>query len=73
MGLCNHLCDAEEQMRRLLAMINDHLKVHDPEEEAYDSLLAVAYHMNQALRELSFLLDQAEEAGEGPSEEEVGH
>ena len=73
MGLCNHLCDAEEQMRSLLSVINDHLKLHDTEEEAYDYLLAVAYHINEALRELGFLLDQAEEAGEDNPEEEIGH
>ena len=42
MGLCNHLCDAEEQMRGLLSMINEHLKLHDTEEDAYGSLLAAA-------------------------------
>lgn len=73
MGLCNHLCDAEEQMRSLLSVINDHLKLHDTEEEAYGSLLAVAYHMSEALRELSFILDQAEEAVEDNPEEEIGH
>ena len=51
MGLCNHLCDAEEQMRGLLSMINEHLKLHDTEEDAYGSLLAAAYHTNEALRE----------------------
>ena len=73
MGLCNHLCDAEEQMRSLLSTINDHLKLHDTEEDAYGSLLAVAYHTNEALRELSFLLDQAEETVEDHPEGEVGH
>jgi hypothetical protein len=73
MGLCEHLYDAEEQMRSLLSMVNDHLKLHDTEEIAYGSLLAVAYHMNEALRELSFLLDQAEGAIEENSEEEIGH
>jgi hypothetical protein len=73
MGPCDHLYDAEEQMRSLLSVINDHLKLHDTDEEAYGSLLAVAYHMNEALRELSFLLDQAEEAVEDSPEEEVGH
>jgi hypothetical protein len=60
-------------MRSLLSVINDHLKLHDTEEEAYGSLLAVAHHINEALRELSFLLDQAEEAGEDNPEEEIGH
>ena len=73
MGLCNHLCDAEEQMRSLLSTINDHLKLHDTEEDAYGSLLAVAYHTNEALRELSFLLDQAEETADGNPGEEIGH
>jgi hypothetical protein len=73
MGLCDHLCDAEEQMRSLLSVLNDHLKLHSTEEEAYGSLLAAAYHMNEALRELSFLLDQAEEAGPDGPEEEIGH
>lgn len=73
MGLCNHLCDAEEQMRSLLSVVNDHLKLHNTEEEAYGSLLAVAHHINEALRELSFLLDQAEEVGEDYPEEEIGH
>ena len=57
----------------LLSMINDHLKLHDTEEDAYGSLLAVAYHTNEALRELSFLLDQAEETADGNPGEEIGH
>ncbi|MCE2484715.1 MAG: hypothetical protein J4F42_04335 [Desulfurellaceae bacterium] len=72
MASCEHLWSAEEQMRDLLRMINDHLKQYDPDEDAYGSLLAVAHHVNEAFRELSYLLDQAEEAEE-PFEKEVGH
>jgi hypothetical protein len=73
MASCDHLCNAEEQLRDLLAVINDHLKLHDPDEEAYGSLLAVAYHVNEALHELSFLLDQAEEADAENPPKEIGH
>jgi hypothetical protein len=72
MASCEHLCTAEEQMRGLLRTINDHLKLHDPDEEAYSSLLAIAHHVNEALRELSYLLDQAEEVDES-FEKEIGH
>ena len=51
MASCDHLCSTEEQMRDLLAVVNDHLKLHDTDEEAYGSLLAVAYHLNEALHE----------------------
>ena len=72
MASCEHLCTAEEQMRDLLRTVNDHLKLHDPDEEAYSSLLAIAHHVNEALRELSYLLDQAEEVDES-FEKEIGH
>src|SRR5262249_29851669 len=42
MASCDHLCNAEEQLRELLGTINDHLKLHETDEEAYGSLLAVA-------------------------------
>lgn len=72
MASCEHLWSAEEQMRDLLRMVNEHLKQYDPDEDAYGSLLAVAHHVNEACRELSYLLNQAEEA-EDPFEKEVGH
>jgi len=73
MASCDHLCSTEEQMRDLLAVVNDHLKLHDTDEEAYGSLLAVAYHLNEALHELSYLLDQAEEADADNPQKEIGH
>jgi hypothetical protein len=73
MASCDHLCNAEEQLRELLTTINDHLKLHEVEEEAYGSLLTVAYHVNEALRELSYLLDQAEEADNEVVQKEIGH
>ena len=73
MASCDHLCNVEEQLRELLAVVNDHLKQHEPEEEAYGSLLAVAYHVSEALHELSFLLDQAEEEDATHAPKEVGH
>ncbi|MGH8006537.1 MAG: hypothetical protein ACREQ3_05965 [Candidatus Binatia bacterium] len=73
MASCEHLCNTEEQLRDLLAVINDHLKLYNTEEEAYGSLLAVAYHMNEALHELSYLLDQAEEADTEIPQKEIGH
>lgn len=73
MASCDHLCNAEEQLRDLLNIINDHLKLHEVEEEAYGSLLTVAYHINEALRELSYLLDQAEEVDTEAIQKEIGH
>jgi hypothetical protein len=73
MASCDHLCNSEEQLRELLGTINDHLKLHDIDEEAYSSLLAVAFHVNEALRELSYLLDQAEEADAENHQKEIGH
>jgi len=73
MASCDHLCNAEEQLRELLGTINDHLKLHEVDEDAYGSLLAVAYHVSEALRELSYLLDQAEEAEVENHQKEVGH
>jgi hypothetical protein len=73
MASCDHLCNTEEQLRDLLAVVNDHLKLHEPDEEAYGSLLAVAYHINEALHELSYLLDQAEEAEVENPQKEIGH
>jgi len=73
MASCDHLCNVEEQLRELLTVVNDHLKLHEPEEEAYGSLLAVAYHVNEALHELSFLLDQAEDEDGVHPPKEVGH
>jgi hypothetical protein len=73
MASCDHLCNTEEQLRELLGTINDHLKLHDIDEEAYSSLLAVAFHINEALRELSYLLDQAEEADVENHQKEIGH
>ena len=73
MASCDHLCNAEEQMRDLLGVINDHLKLHDTDEEAYGSLLTVAYHINEGLRELSYLLDQAEDSDGETLQKEVGH
>jgi hypothetical protein len=73
MASCDHLCNAEEQLRELLAVVNDHLKLHDPDEDAYGSLLAVAYHVNEALHELGYLLDQAEEAELENPPKEIGH
>jgi hypothetical protein len=70
---CDHLCNAEEQLRELLGIVNDHLKLHDTDEEAYGSLLAVAYHINEALHELGYLLDQAEEGDAATPTKEVGH
>ncbi len=73
MASCDHLCNAEEQLRELLGTINDHLKLHETDEEAYGSLLAVAYHISEALRELGYLLDQAEEADAENHQKEIGH
>jgi hypothetical protein len=73
MASCDHLCNTEEQLRDLLGVINDHLKLHDTDEEAYSSLLAVAFHINEALHELSYLLDQAEEVDVENTQKEVGH
>jgi hypothetical protein len=73
MASCDHLCNTEEQLRELLAVVNDHLKLHEPDEDAYSSLLAVAFHVNEALHELSYLLDQAEEAEDAHAQKEVGH
>jgi hypothetical protein len=73
MASCDHLCNAEEQLRDLLSMVNDHLKLHEVEEEAYGSLLTVAFHLNEALRELSYLLDQAEEVENEAAQKEIGH
>jgi len=73
MASCDHLCNAEEQLRDLLSVINDHLKLHDTDEDAYSSLLAVAFHVNEALHELSYLLDQAEEVDAENPQKEVGH
>lgn len=73
MASCDHLCNTEEQLRELLAVVNDHLKLHDTDEDAYSSLLAVAFHVNEALHELSYLLDQAEEAEDAHPQKEVGH
>ena len=73
MASCDHLCNSEEQLRELLGTINDHLKLHDIDEEVYSSLLAVAFHINEALCELSYLLDQAEEADVENHQKEVGH
>jgi hypothetical protein len=73
MASCDHLCNAEEQLRELLAVVNDHLKLHDTDEDAYGSLLAVAYHINEALHELGYLLDQAEEAELENPQKEIGH
>ena len=46
MASCEHLVHAEEQMRDLLCVINDHLKLYDPDEDTYGSLLSVAHHIN---------------------------
>ena len=73
MASCEHLVHAEEQMRDLLGVINEHLKLYDPNENTYGSLLSVAHHVNEGLRELGYLLDQAEEAGSQGLVEEVGH
>ena len=73
MASCDHLCNTEEQLRDLLTVINDHLKLHDTDEEAYSSLLAVAFHVNEALHELSYLLDQVEDAEAENPQKEVGH
>ena len=73
MAPCEHLIHAEEQMRELLCVINDHLKLYDPDEDTYGSLLSVAYHMNEGLRELGYLLDQAEETSSSGIVKEVGH
>ena len=51
MDSCEHLTHAEEQMRDLLRVINDHLKLYEPEEDAYGSLLSVAHHLTEGLRE----------------------
>lgn len=72
MASCEHLWSAEEKTRDLLRMVNDHLKLYDPDEDAYGSLLAVAHHLNEAFRELNYLLDQAEETEEH-FEKEIGH
>jgi len=73
MASCDHLCNSEEQLRELLGTVNDHLKLHEIDEEAYSSLLAVAFHINEALRELSYLLDQAEETDVENHQKEIGH
>ena len=70
---CEHLTQAEEQMRDLLHVINDHLRLYEPEEDAYGSLLSVAHHLNEGLRELIYLLDQTDEAGVQGFVKEVGH
>ncbi len=70
---CEHLIHAEERMRELLCVINDHLKLYDPDEAPYGSLLSVAHHMNEGLRELGYLLDQAEGNGSQGVVKEVGH
>lgn len=73
MASCDHLCNTEEQLRELLGIINDHLKMHEPDEEAYGSLLAVAFHLNEALHELGYLLDQSEEGEAATPPKEIGH
>ena len=73
MASCDHLCNVEEQLRELLGVVNDHLKLHEPEEDAYGSLLAIAFHVNEALHELGYLLDQADEADVVNPPKEVGH
>ena len=73
MASCEHLVHAEEQMRDLLHVVNDHLKLYDPDEDAYSSLLSVAHHVNEGLRELGYLLDQAEESGTRGLVKEIGH
>ncbi len=73
MASCEHLTHAEEQMRDLLRIINDHLRSYEPEEDAYGSLLSVAHHLNEGLRELIYLLDQTDESGVQSSVKEVGH
>jgi hypothetical protein len=73
MASCEHLCNTEEQLRDLLAVINDHLKLYDTEEDAYGSLLAVAYHVNEALHELAYLLDQPEDLHDQVPQKEIGH
>ncbi len=70
---CEHLTQAEEQMRDLLRVINDHLRLYEPEEDAYGSLLSVAHHLNEGLRELTYLLDQTDESGVQGFVKEVGH
>ena len=73
MASCDHLCTVEEQLRELLVIVNDHLKMHEPDEDAYGSLLAVAFHVNEALHELGYLLDQADETDALDPAKEVGH
>ena len=73
LGACEHLVMAEEQMREMLRMVNDHLRLYEPDEEAYGCLLATAHHLNEGLRELGYLLDHAEENGSQDFVKEVGH
>ena len=73
MASCEHLTHAEEQMRDLLRIINDHLRSSEPEEDAYGSLLSIAHHLNEGLRELTYLLDQTDESGVQGFVKEVGH
>ena len=73
MASCDHLCTVEEQLRELLAIVNDHLKMHEPDEDVYGSLLAVTFHVNEALHELGYLLDQADGEDALDPTKEVGH
>lgn len=70
---CEHLVHAEEQLRELLHVINDHLRSYDPDEAAYGTLLSVAHHINEGLHELSYVLDRAEESDAQALGTEVGH
>ncbi len=70
---CEHLVQAEEQIRNLLCIINDHLKLYEPDDDAFGSLLSVAHHLSEGMRELSYLLDQAEESSVQGLPKEIGH
>lgn len=70
---CEHLVHAEEQLRELLHVIHDHLASYDPDEDAYGTLLSVAHHVNEGLRELGYALDQAERSDPQGMGSEVGH
>lgn len=70
---CEHLVHAEERLRELLHVIHDHLTSYDPDEDAYGTLLSVAHHINEALRELGYALDQAEGPDPQGMGSEVGH
>ena len=73
MASCDHLCNVEEQLRELLVVVNDHLTLHEPAEGGFGSVWAIAFHGNEAVHALGYLLDQADEADSVNPPKEVGH